>query len=73
MERGIKVTQEQTEVMEELALEIEHCSDPEEKAEFERTLKVCREMAYAVAEEMIYCTETDEGELTFSTEEPAVA
>lgn len=67
------MTPKQMEVMEELALEIEHCFDPEEKAELERTLKVCREMAYAVAEGMIYCTEADDGELTFSTEEPALA
>lgn len=52
-------------VMDELALEISACNDPEEKAELERTRNVCHEIAYGLAEGMIEAEEDEDGELHF--------
>lgn len=51
--------------MDELALEISCAEDPEEKAELEHTLSVCREMAYAMAEGLITCEVDPDGELRY--------
>lgn len=59
------MTEEQLAVIDELALEISCCSDPEEKAEFERTLEVCREVSYGLAEGIISCEEDPDGELLY--------
>lgn len=59
------MSKEQLEVIEELELEIDCCHDPEEKAEYERTLDVCRELAYGLAEGMIEAFECDDGEITY--------
>lgn len=64
-ERGTKLSQETLEVMDELALEISCAEDPEEKAELEHTLSVCREMAYAMAEGLITCEVDPDGELRY--------
>lgn len=59
------MSKEQLEVVEELELEIESCSDPEEKEELERTLSVCREFAYALTEGIVEAVETPDGEKVF--------
>lgn len=58
------MSQDQLEVMEALRMEIEHASDPGEKAEYERTLKVCEEVAYGLAEGLITAEECG-GEIHF--------
>lgn len=45
--------------MEELEMEIEH-STGAEKEEYERTLKVCREFSYALAEGLVTAEECGE-------------
>lgn len=59
------MSQEQLEVMEELEREIECCTDPDEKAEYERTLTVCREVSYALAEGRVTAEEIG-GEVFFT-------
>lgn len=59
------MSEAQLEVMDDLALEISACSDPAEKEELERTLKVCREITYGLAEGMIEAEEDEHGELKF--------
>lgn len=59
------MTQEQLDVLDELALEISACDDPAEREELENTLCVCRELAYGVAEGIIECKEDENGELMF--------
>lgn len=59
------MTKDQLEVLEELEREIECATDPAEREEYERTLKVCQEFAYGMAEGLITAEEI-EGELHFT-------
>ena len=59
------MTQEQLEVLEELEREIELCDDSVELGELERTLDVCHELIYGIAEGIVECEEDEKGELMF--------
>lgn len=63
------MSQEQLEVIEELEREIDLCTDAVELAELERTLSVCRELIYGIAEGIIECEEDEQGELMFFSTE----
>ena len=59
------MSKDQLEVLEELEREIECATDPEECAEYERTLTVCKELAYGLTEGL-FTAEEIKGELYFT-------
>jgi hypothetical protein len=61
------VSEERLAVLDQLALDISASDDPEEKAELERTLVICREIAYALTEGIIKAEFDPDGDLRFAS------